>query len=131
MKHQSEITYTERDGILYPDLSLPDQTDYHIGKYGKMRLDYLKKLRRGTYTALLAEGRLLAHLFAIDQDVRSQVEFLTAELAKERGIDENLKTNNTVASANTATTSQALRFRREKRLQRNAASASRRRWTRL
>ena len=97
MKYQNEsITYTERDGIFYPDLALPDQTDYTIGKYGKMRLDYLKKLRRGTYTALLTEGRLLAHLFAIDQDVRSQVEFLTAELAKERGIDENLKTNNTL-----------------------------------
>ena len=28
MKHQSEITYTEGDGIFYPNLSLPEQTDY-------------------------------------------------------------------------------------------------------
>lgn len=30
MKPQNEITYTERDGILYPDLPLPEQTDYTI-----------------------------------------------------------------------------------------------------
>ena len=96
MKHQNEITYTERDGIFYPDLSLPEQPDCPIGKYGQMRLDFLKKHRRGTYTTLLTEGRLLAHLSAIDQEARSQVEFLTAELAKKRGIDENLKANNTL-----------------------------------
>jgi hypothetical protein len=32
---------------MYPDLALPEQTNYPIGKYGKMRLDYLKKHRRG------------------------------------------------------------------------------------
>ena len=91
MKHQNEITYTERDGILYPDLSLPKQPDCPIGKYGQMRLDFLKKHRRGTYTTLLTEGRLLAHLSAIDQEARSQVEYLTAELAKKRGITKELK----------------------------------------
>ena len=91
MKHQNEITYTERDGILYPDLSLPDQTDYHIGKYGQMRLDFLKKHRRGTYTTLLTEFKFAEHLSFIEQEARSQVEILTAELAKQRGIDESLK----------------------------------------
>ena len=91
---KNEITYTETNGINYPNLALPDQPKVNIGKYGQMRLDFLKKHRRGTYTTLLTEGRLLAHLSAIDQDVRSQVEFLTEELAKKRGIDENLKANN-------------------------------------
>ena len=91
MKHQNEITYTERDEIFYPNLSLPEQPDCPIGKYGQMRLEFLKKHRRGTYTTLLTEGRLLAHLSAIDQEARSQIEFLTEALAKQRGIDENLK----------------------------------------
>ncbi len=47
------ITYTEKDGIYYPDLSLPEQTNYPIGKYGQIRLDFLKKHRRGTYASLL------------------------------------------------------------------------------
>ena len=88
---KNEITYTEINGINYPNLTLPEQPKVNIGKYGQMRLDYLKKHRRGTYTTLLTEGRLSAHLFAIDQEARSQVEYLTAELAKKLGIDENFK----------------------------------------
>ena len=88
---RNEITYTEINGINYPNLTLPEQPNVNIGKYGHMRLDYLKKHRKGTYTTLLTEGRLLAHLSAIDQEARSQVEYLTAELAKKRGITKELK----------------------------------------
>ena len=88
---KNEITYTETNGINYPNLALPEQPKINIGKYGQMRLDFLKKHRKGTYTILLTEGRLSAHLSAIDQEARSQVEYLTAEFAKNRGIDENLK----------------------------------------
>ncbi len=92
MKHPNEsITYTERDGIFYPDLTIPEQTDYPIGKYGKMRLDFLKKHRRGTYTSLLVAFKLNAHLAEVDREARSQVEILTAELARQRGIDEKIK----------------------------------------
>ena len=91
---KNEITYTEINGINYPNLTLPEQPNVNIGKYGHMRLEFLKKHRRGTYTTLLTEGRLAAHLSAIDQDARAQVEYLTAELAKKRGIDENIKANN-------------------------------------
>ncbi len=75
----------------FPDLAIPEQTDYPIGKYGQMRLEFLKKHRRGTYTTLLTECRLSTHLSSIDQEARSQVEILTAVLAKQRGIDEKLK----------------------------------------
>ncbi len=88
------ITYTEKDGILYPDLALPEQSEARIGKYGQLRLDYLKAHRRGTYTTLLTGGTLSAHLSAMEQEVRSQVEILTAELAHKRGIDERLKSSN-------------------------------------
>lgn len=91
---KNEITYTEINGINYPNLALPKQPNVNIGKYGQMRLYYLKKHRRGTYTTLLTEGRLAAHLSAIDQESRLQVESLTAELAKQRGVDESLKTTN-------------------------------------
>lgn len=91
---KNEITYTEIKGINYPNLALPERPKVIIGKYGQMRLYYLKKHRRGTYTTLLTEGRLSAHLSDIDREARSQVEYLTAELAKKRGIDENLKETN-------------------------------------
>ncbi len=91
---KNEITYTQINGINYPNLALPEQPQVNIGKYGQMRLDFLKKHRRGTYTTLLTEGTLSAHLSDIDQEARSQVEILTAELAKQRGIDETIKSTN-------------------------------------
>lgn len=91
---KNEITYTKINGINYPNLCLPEQPNVNIGKYGHMRLDFIKKHRRGTYTTLLTEGRLAAHLSAIDQEARSQVEIMTKELANNRGIDENLKASN-------------------------------------
>ncbi len=87
----NEITYTEKDGICYPDLRFPKQTDYPIGKYGQMRLDFLKKHRRGTYTTLLVAFKLNAHLAEVDREARAMVENLTTEIAKQRGIDEDLK----------------------------------------
>ncbi len=88
---ENQITYTQINGINYPDLAVPEQTDYPIGKYGQMRLDFLKKHRRGTYTTLLTECKLNAHLAEVDKEARSMVENLTVELAKQRGIDESLK----------------------------------------
>ncbi len=91
---ENEITYTQINGINYPNLALPEQPEVNIGKYGQMRLGFLRKHRRGTYTTLLTECRLTEHLAAIDQEARSQVEILTAELAQQREIDESLKASN-------------------------------------
>lgn len=88
---KKEITYTEYNNIFYPDLRLPEQTAVKIGKYGRMRLDYLKTYRKGQYTTLLTQGVLFAHLFALDAAAKYLVEKITADLAKERGIDENIK----------------------------------------
>ena len=35
-------TYREEIGHLIPDIALPEQTNYQIGKYGRMYLDYIK-----------------------------------------------------------------------------------------
>ena len=86
-----ELAYTERNGIMYPDLALPEQTNYPIGKYGRMRLDYLKHHRRGRYSTLLGEGRLNAYLADVDEQAQEMLTSLTVELAKTQGIDEHLK----------------------------------------
>ena len=86
-----ELTYTERNGVMYPDLALPEQTNYPIGKYGRMRLDYLKKHRRGTYTTLLTSCTLNQHLYDTEQDAKRQIDLTLSRLVKERGITEELK----------------------------------------
>ena len=84
-------TYREENGRLIPNVTFPEQTDYQIGKYGLMHLDYIKQHRRGRYTTLLTEGKLNARLHEIDLEANEMLETIIAHLATERGIDENLK----------------------------------------
>ena len=86
-----EITYTERNGMFYPDLALPEQTNYTIGKYGRMRLDFLQKHRRGTYTTILTEGRLNEYLHEIDEQAAELMGTAMTRQAYARGITEELK----------------------------------------
>ena len=89
-----ELTYTERNGVMYPELALPKQTIYPIGKYGKLRRDYLKKHRRGTYTTLLTSCTLNQHLYETEQEAKRQIDLTLSRLVKERGITEELKAAN-------------------------------------
>ena len=84
-------TYREENGHLIPNINIPEQTDYQIGKYGRMHLDYIKQYRRGRYTTLLTEGKLNAQLHEIDLEANKVLETIIPCLASERGIDENLK----------------------------------------
>ena len=89
-----ELTYTERNGIMYPNLTLPEQTNYPIGKYGRMRLDYLKRLRRGTHITLLTSCTLNQHLYEAEQEAKRQIDLTLSRLVKERVITEELKATN-------------------------------------
>ena len=82
-------TYREENCNLVPDMELPEQK--HIGKYGRMHLEYLKQHRRGRYSALLGEGQLNAYLADVDEQAHEMLTSLTVELAKTQGIDEHLK----------------------------------------
>ena len=90
----TNITYTERNGIRYPNLTLPEQTNYPLGKYANLRLDFMKKHRRGTYTTLFTEGRLNEYLHSIDLQAHELLDDIIPRLAQERGIDEVLKVHN-------------------------------------
>ena len=84
-------TYREENGRLIPEMKLPEQTNYQIGKYGQFYLDYIKNHRRGRYTTLLTEGTLNVQLHEIDLEAKTMLESIISRLAAERGIDENLK----------------------------------------
>ena len=84
-------TYREENGRLVPELELPEQTNYQIGKYGQFYLNYIKQHRRGRYTTLLTEGKLNARLHEIDLEANKMLETIIPLLAAERGIGEDLK----------------------------------------
>ena len=88
---QLGVTYRKENGHLVPELKLPEQTNYQIGKYGQFYLDYIKNHRRGRYTTLLTEGTLNIQLHEIDLEANEMLDTIIPRLAAERGIDENLK----------------------------------------
>ena len=91
---KNQITYTEHNGLYYPDLALPVQRNYPLGKYANLRLDFMKKHRRGTYTTLLTEGRLNEYLHDVDIQAHELLDDIIPRLAHQRGIDEVLKAHN-------------------------------------
>ena len=88
---QNGIKYELKGEQYYPMLGMVEQEEHSIGKYGLLHRDYIKQHKRGTYTTLLTEGRLNAHLLEIDAQANEMVEAIVANLARERGIDEELK----------------------------------------
>ena len=93
---QNGIKYELKGEQYYPMLRMLEQEEHSIGKYGLLHRDYLKQHKRGTYTTLLTEGRLNAHLHEIDVQANEMVEAIVTNLARERGIDEELKASDTL-----------------------------------
>ena len=88
---QNGIEYERRGEQYYPLLELGEQTSYEIGKYGNLHLEFIKKHRRGTYTTLFTENRLNEHLHSIDLQAHEQLDLLTAQMAEQMDVTEELK----------------------------------------
>ena len=88
---QNGIKYELKGEQYYPMLEISEKNEHKIGKYGLLHRDYIKQHKRGTYTTLLTEDKLNAHLLEIDAQANSTLEVIVANLARERGIDEELK----------------------------------------
>ena len=68
---QNGIKYELKGEQYYPMLGMVEQEEHSIGKYGLLHRDYIKQHKRGTYTTLLTEGKLNAHLHEIDVQANS------------------------------------------------------------
>ena len=88
---QNGIEYERRGEQYYPLLDLGEQTSYEIGKYGNLHLEFIKKHRRGTYTTLYTENHLNEHLHKIDLQAHEQLDLLTAQMAEQMDVTEELK----------------------------------------
>ena len=84
-------TYRQEGDYLIPNLYLPDEPDYQIGKYGRMRRSYLKAHRPVLYANYLTSGTLHRHLAEIDQACNERMELICTAMAKQEGVTEALK----------------------------------------
>lgn len=90
-----EITYHKEGDYLIPDIIVENpKKDYHIGLYGRLKLEYMKKHQLGLYSDLILTGTLPEYLIEIDKTANERTKAIINELAKEEKVDENLKQNN-------------------------------------
>ena len=92
-----ELTYTKVGDYYIPNLSLGDQPDKPLGKYGRMRQKFLKEHHPGTYNRLMLSGKLWAHLAEINTACEEQMEVLIPAMAKQEGVTEALKATDQMA----------------------------------
>ena len=88
------ISYTKQGDYLLPNLKLEDKERFNIGKYGLLRLEYIKKYKLGLYFDLLVNDNLNKYLHVIDITVMEKVQKLITELAEKENITEELKSSN-------------------------------------
>ena len=86
-----EITYSKYGDYYLPDLVLSKEEPATYGRFGRMRLKYLKEHRKVLYINLLTSGELTRHLNEIDRQAREMLELLVKQMAQAQGITEQLK----------------------------------------
>ena len=79
---RTEIHYAQVGEYQLPLLTLPQTDDTEpLGKYGRMRLVYLKNQRPVLYNRMLLNGSLWPHLQEVQRAASEQVERTIAALA--------------------------------------------------
>lgn len=86
----SELTYHRNGDYLIPDLELEaEQTP--LGKYGRMRREFIKEHRPILFNSLVVTGKLHSHLLEIEEAARNRLEQLMPQLAAANNVTESLK----------------------------------------
>ena len=85
------ITYRNENGIMIPNVKVPDAPKIPLGIYGRMRRDYLKQNHRSIYSAMMLKGILLAHLAEIDKTCHEEFEIRVKAMSDAKGVTEELK----------------------------------------
>ena len=88
-------------------VGLSEAVTENLGKYGRMRKQYLQEHMPELYNSLLLSGTLYAHLLEIDQTARKRLELMMPEMAKAAGATKELKTHDPLCWAGLMNTCKA------------------------
>ena len=86
-----ELTYTEINGYLIPDLNPSRNRHPAHRQIGELRRQFLREHRPDLFDLMLLEGTLHSHLADVDVEARQMVEDTIAQMARQQGVDEALK----------------------------------------
>ena len=89
--YENGIEYVRNGDYYIPNLTVPDEKTYNIGKYGNLRKEFLKEYHQSFYTVLFMEGKLFEHLAEIDETCHNCLNDMISKMAKQEGVTEQLK----------------------------------------
>ena len=84
------LDYTLHGDYYLPDLELPKE-QRPIGRWGRMRLAYLKERRPGLHTRLILSGKLGSHLADVDEQAEVRFDVVMDGYKRLYGISEQIK----------------------------------------
>ncbi|MGI6744033.1 MAG: TnpV protein [Eubacteriales bacterium] len=87
----TELTYIRNGDYRIPSLTLTNQVSKPLGKYGRMRKNYLREHRPILWNNLILSEKLYPHLREIDETARRRLEQMMPELMELNGVTEELK----------------------------------------
>lgn len=90
---KSGLTYTKIGNYYIPKLKLPKEKypNYKIGKYGILRLNYIKEHKKGFYTELMIKGTLTNHLAETEKIAQERFNTIIKQLKTNSNLTEEMK----------------------------------------
>ena len=89
---ENGITYSlGADELYYPVLEIPEGTHYDIGKFGRMRGEFLKEYRHSEYMKLLLSGELNQYLHEFEEECNEMMDLIVERMKMKEGVTEELK----------------------------------------
>ena len=67
-------TYTEVDGVLYPNITVSEESDVWVGKYGLLWMDYMKSKHAEKYRHHIRMGTLNTKALEVNEEAYEMLE---------------------------------------------------------
>ena len=94
---ENGIEYVRNGDYYIPNLTVPDDKVYNIGKYGRLHSIFIKENRPAFYSMKMLDGTWLAYLEEIDTTAKEMVDKLIKDMAVKQGITEEFKAKDQMA----------------------------------
>ena len=94
---ENGIEYVRNGDYYIPNLTVPDDKVYNIGRYGRMHSIFIKENRPCIYSMKMLDGTWLAYLEEIDTTAKKMIDKLIKDMAVKQGITEELKAKDQMA----------------------------------
>lgn len=88
---RTNISYTLVGDVYLPNLVMPRNKNYQLGRFGRMHKQWLKENHKSVYTAKLMSGDLDSYLKDVDIRASEIYDSLVNQLAQQEVVTEQLK----------------------------------------